>query len=220
MIRVQGFSWCKDEPKTISITGLTAKILCTKHNHGLSAIDEAGAKAFHALREMRGLANFRERFKPKQWRIATYRINGVLFERWLLKTLINICCDQEYPIGRESTVPGRPSEELVRIAYGIDPFRGRSGLSFVARVGMQLYSDDSVNLTTLLKNGRIEGGIFTFRGMMILLFLHPDGAPPKLNGIRVDGEDLGNCMLQFHCRKITSKVGHFASQVLTIDWTN
>jgi hypothetical protein len=38
---VQGFPWCKDAPKEVSLASLTAKILCSKHNNDLSHIDTA-----------------------------------------------------------------------------------------------------------------------------------------------------------------------------------
>jgi len=67
VIQVQGFSWCKDKPKEIGMSGLTAKILCTRHNSDLSPVDDAGAKAFNVFREMRRIANGREMMKPRRW---------------------------------------------------------------------------------------------------------------------------------------------------------
>ncbi len=67
-----------------------------------------------------------------------HRINGNLLERWFLKTLINISCDKEYPIGGKSQVPGRPTDELVRVAFGLTRFKGKAGLSFVVRTGMRI----------------------------------------------------------------------------------
>jgi hypothetical protein len=217
-ILVQGFPWCKDEPKRIGIAGLTAKILCTRHNNDLSPVDEAGANAFNTLREVGRLGEFRLKYKPRQWRIAKFRIDGPLLERWLLKTLINICCDQQYPIGRESNVAGRPTDELVRVAFGLDPFRGRAGLSVVVRIGMNLRFENSVMAVTLLKDDHVEAAAFLFYGFTMLLFLHPEGAPPRLDGIRVAGEDLGNCLQQFHCKKFQGKMGHYLSHVVRIDW--
>jgi hypothetical protein len=218
-VRVQGFPWCKDTPKEIGLSGLTAKILCGHHNNALSPVDEAGAATFAVLREMRRLANVRERMKPRPWKIVRYRVDGRLLERWFLKTLINLCCDRDYPIGRASTVIGRPTEQLVRIAYGLEPFKERSGLYFVVRTGMQVDSTDSDSFAPLIKHrNQIEGGLFAFRGLRFLLFLEPEGPPVTLDGIFIDGEDLGNSQLNFHNRQITENTGKYRSQVLTIDW--
>ena len=215
---VQGFPWCKDEPKKISIAGLTAKILCTRHNNDLSPVDEGGSKAFSTLKEVGRVTEFRSKYKPRQWNIVKHRINGPLLERWLLKTLINICCDQPCPIGRESSIAGRPTDELVRVAFGLEPFRGRAGLSVVVRIGMQLRFQNSITAVTILKDNHVEAAAFLFYGFTMLLFLHPEGAPPRLDGIRVAGEDLGNCSQQFHCTKFQGKMGHFLSHVVRIDW--
>jgi len=101
-VRVEGFPWCREAPKEIGIAGLTAKILCERHNNALSPIDTAGAAAFKAFEKTARLAATRERMKPHHWNVVRDEINGPLFERWLLKTLINICCDQGLPIGRDS----------------------------------------------------------------------------------------------------------------------
>jgi hypothetical protein len=63
-IRVQGFPWCLGKVKEIAISGLTAKILCERHNNDLSPVDEAGVRAFSTFREMRRLVNVREKMKP------------------------------------------------------------------------------------------------------------------------------------------------------------
>lgn len=219
VVRVQGFPWCRENPIDIGITALTAKVLCKRHNSALSPIDDAGAKAFAVLREIRRLANVRERMKPRPWNVVRYRIDGPSLERWFLKTLINLCCERDYPVGRESAVVGRPSEGLVRIAYGLESFKGRAGLYFVVRTGMRVESADNVGFAPLIKPGfHIEGGLFSFRGQPFLLFLEPGGPPEPLDGIYISGEDLGAAHLNFHNEKILVKTGKYLSQVLTIDW--
>jgi hypothetical protein len=218
-VRVQGFPWCKEGEKEIGLSGLTAKILCTHHNNGLSRVDEPGGAAFTQLREMTRLANVRKAMKPRLWKIVRYKIDGVLLERWFLKTLINICCDRDYPIGRSSKVVGRPSEQLVKIAYGLESFGERAGLYFVVRTGMHVNSNEAVSIAPLIKHHtHIEGGVFSFRGLRFLLFLEEEGPPQPLDGIFIDGEDLGNAQLNFHNREMKVETGEYCSQVLTIDW--
>lgn len=218
-VRVQGFPWCKDHPIEIGISGLAAKILCVRHNSSLSPVDEAGAQAFSVLREMCRLSNVRERMKARYWNVVRYRINGPVLERWFLKTLINLCCDRDYPIGRRSTIVGRPTEQLARIAFGLEPFEHRAGLYFVVRAGMRVDSTETVSFAPLIKHGaHIEGGLFAFRGLLLLLFLEPEGPPVPLNGVCINGEDLGHAQFNFHNQEITVNTGKYRSQVLTIDW--
>jgi hypothetical protein len=218
-VRVQGFPWCKESPREIGLSRLTAKILCERHNNALSPVDEAGAEAFSVLREMRRLANVREKLKPRPWNVVRYSIDGLALERWFLKTLINLCCDRGYPIGTGSAIVGRPAERLVRIAYGLGSFERREGLYFVVRSGMQVNSTDTVSFAPLIKHGvHIEGGVFAFRGLRFLLFLEPEGPPEPLSELFIDGEDLGHCQLNFHNKKIREKTGKYLSQVLTITW--
>lgn len=75
-VTVRGFPWCKDEAKEIGMAGLTAKILCEPHNHDLSPIDEAGAKAFKIFTEISRLAKVREKMRPGPRNVVRYRIDG------------------------------------------------------------------------------------------------------------------------------------------------
>src|SRR5690348_538201 len=121
-IRVQGFPWCKDDPVDIGISGLTSKILCELHNNDLSPYDQSGAQAFATFRESMRLDNVRRNMEPRRWNVKKFRIDGPGLERWCLKTLINLSCNGTLPIGRDSQVVGRPSERLVRVAFGLESF--------------------------------------------------------------------------------------------------
>ena len=99
IVRVEGFSWCKDKEKEIGLRSLTAKILCKKHNAALSPVDIGGASAFEAFRNMTKIGNVRKKVQPQIWDVIQYSIDGILLERWFLKTLINISFGGEYPIG-------------------------------------------------------------------------------------------------------------------------
>jgi hypothetical protein len=216
-ILVQGLPWCI-EAKTIGLAGLTAKILCEHHNNQLSPIDDAGAQAFNTFREIRRIANVRKRMKTPPIRVVQHKIDGPSLERWFLKTLINISYNGDYPIGQRSTVAGRPTDELVRIAYGLDSFKGRAGLYFVVRTGMQVVSEDTVKFSPLIRDDHIERGLFVFRGQSMLLHLEPEGQASPLQGIHMGGEDFGTCQLNFHNERIDVKQGRSLSQVLRISW--
>lgn len=219
-IRVQGFPWCIEEPKEIGISGLTAKLLCVRHNNALSPVDDGGRSAFEVFKEIRRLANVRNAMKPRRWNVVTHRIDGLMLERWFLKTLINICCDGEWPIGRASNVPGRPHDALVRIAYGHEEFENRAGLYFLAKTGMRVESADTILFSPLVKEQHhIEGGLFTFRGQGFLLYLESEGPPEPLTGIMWNADDLGGVQLNLHNKKIdVFDREKNRSQVLLIKW--
>ncbi|HLK67429.1 MAG TPA: hypothetical protein VKU19_28530 [Bryobacteraceae bacterium] len=218
-ISVQGFSWCLREAKDIGISGLTGKILCEEHNNRLSPVDQIGCSAFDTFKEIRRLANVRKNIKPGLRHVVRYTIDGPMLERWFLKTLINLSCDKEYPIGRESLAVGRPSEQLVRVAYGLEQFKDKAGLYCVMRAGMRIESTDTNKFLPLIKSGHhIEGGVFVFRGQQFLLFLEPEGPPHPLPEIHFENENLSQCILCFHDTNIQIKEGKHLSQVLTIEW--
>jgi hypothetical protein len=220
-VRVQGLSWCKDGPVEIGLDSLAAKILCKHHNSMLSPVDTGGASAFSVFREMRINANQREKLPNlrMKWSILRYAIDGLLLERWLLKTLINLCINNDkFPIG-ESNIVGKPSDELVNIAFGLAPFPGAAGLYFIVNDGYQIYSSDEVTLQTLVKDDAyIAGGLFAFRGLEFLLFLNPGGPPLRLTGVKFGQEDLSNARLNYHNRRIDEYLGPNLSQIIEIKW--
>ena len=218
-VEVCGFSWCKNEEKEISLSSLTSKILCIKHNNELSEVDEAGGIAFKVLREMTRLSNVREKMKPRIWHIVKHNINGLLLERWFLKTLVNISFNKEYPIGKLSHSDGMPTKELVEIIFGIRGFNNRAGLYMAAHVGQKIDSCDKLIFSPLIKdNSFIIGGLFSFRGSRFLIFLEPEGPPERLTGVGLPGDDWSNCQLNFHNEKIRLMQGKHLSQLVNIRW--
>ncbi len=221
MVKVSGFPWCKDEPKTIGLANLTAKILCKRHNSLLSEVDTAGAFAFDVLRQSQGLSNIRNRNPKTRWTIKRYKIDGPRLERWFLKTLININLSfgGSLRIGTDSTEIGKPSLSVVETAFGVRKFQNRAGLYSVVRVGQTRTSEDTVSFAPLIKDSAyIAGGLWSFRGFVYLLFLGAEGPPQPLVGVSFDGEDFGACQLNFHNRQARMNVGKYLSQVIETVW--
>src|SRR5713101_8269307 len=102
MVVVQGLGWCKDEPKTIGLSNLTRKILCTHYNSKLSTVDDAAIVAFDAFRESVRLTDIREKMKERRWTVVHLPLDGDLLERWFLKTLINLTVGGKEKIGPKS----------------------------------------------------------------------------------------------------------------------
>jgi len=76
VVSVQGFSWCKDEPKIIGLPNFTRNILCATHNRALSRIDTAAIKAFDVFRECVRLVDVRQSMKERFWNIVRMEIDG------------------------------------------------------------------------------------------------------------------------------------------------
>jgi len=152
------------------------------------------------------------------WQVKRYQVNGSLLERWFLKTLINLCIDAALPVGRDWETVGVPRPDLVEIASGLRPFMNGAGLYSIVRTGMAINSTEMLSFEPRIKHQHIEGGLFTFRGFHYLLFLEADGPPQPLDGVFVAAEDLGNCQLNFHNRRVDENEKGYLSQVLEISW--
>jgi len=172
-IMVQGFKWCLNEPKRIGLANLVAKILCKRHNEGLSDLDTAALNAFNVFREGIRLNQVRGRLKkPICWNVKRLEINGPLLERWLLKTLINLSVGGEWLMG--SGFKGIPSKDLVEIAFGKRQFEHGAGLYVAGRAGQRIDSMDRVNFTPMTdKANALVAGRFNFRGYTFFLYLMP-----------------------------------------------
>lgn len=219
LVRVSNFGWCMNETKTIGLSSLTARILCQTHNNALSEVDAAGGRAFATFREMRRLSNARENIRHRLLRVVRYRIDGILLERWFLKTLINLSAYKPtYPIGPSGEEPGKPPPEIAAVAFGRAAFQPGAGLYTVIQVGQEIRSTDTFEAASLLRDGKIEAGAFYFRGFRFLLFLNQTGPPKRLTGIGRGDDDWSDYQLNYHNVTIREMHGKQLSQVVTFDW--
>jgi len=179
MIRVAGFSWCKDGYKTVGINSLTVKALCKVHNNALSPVDEAGVFALRKIRELVTAPHAVDTRTTQPSR--TVRVNGHLFERWLLKTAINTAYDDEYRIGVMAQQIGMPGPDLVSIAFGDVPFSHRMGLYAIVQEGSYLPTNSEITYMPITKAGAIGGwyiGIYGIDFFLSVFPLHPQASPP------------------------------------------
>lgn len=90
-ILVLGPIWNTERPKTIGLASLTANILCAAHNSQLSPVDSASGEAMKALDGFSDVFESRSKVSAREFSFTyTFRLNGPLFERFLVKTLINM----------------------------------------------------------------------------------------------------------------------------------
>jgi hypothetical protein len=225
VVMVQGLSWCKDEPKAIGLNNLTRKILCTRHNSGLSPVDDAAIAAFNAFRESVRLTDIRENMKERRWTIVHLPLDGDLLERWFLKTLINITTGGIQKIGPKSTTPGEPSADLVEIAYGHRKFVPNAGLYNSAEVGETIDSEDKVTIAPFFdsKNEFVMGGTFYFRGFRFMLYLGEDGFTSDLTFVHKDGRTTSRYAKPLrHLKQFKVTVGptrRYVSHTMDFGWS-
>jgi hypothetical protein len=174
-ISVHGFPWCKGKTHTVGIKSLTAKILCRRHNNNLSPLDEEASALFDAIREWCVRENIHSNTSPLS-RIARPPtiVNARLLERWFLKTLLNLSLSREHYIGIQGQKKGVIPVELVEICYGMRIFERNAGMYGAAHAGMIVASHDTLRFAPLLRDDRVLGGFFEFRGFRFFLSLMPD----------------------------------------------
>jgi hypothetical protein len=91
---VQGFPWCKEQAKKVGIANITKKHLCTKHNNTLASTDQSAVSVLKAFKRIA------ESGKDAIQLPTDIGIDGQLFERWVLKTVINIATESGSPSHR------------------------------------------------------------------------------------------------------------------------
>jgi hypothetical protein len=222
---IQGMDWCKDEPKQIGKKSLVKNVLCTTHNSKLSVDDDEAISAFKLFRESVRLSDLRQYKKPDYWTVPHWTVNGGLFERWFLKTLINIACEQDRPIGRYSEIAGQPSPDLVKIVFGLEKFRHKAGLYVPAAAGQSVEPQDRVEYVPmangpLKERGFLPGAMFVFRGYNFILYLGEEGLDP--NAELQLPRPLINASIRvlpiFHLRAMISQVNGRKSHVIQFRW--
>jgi len=179
-----GLSWCPTKPVRVGLASLTSKVLCAEHNSALSETDAEAAHFINVLRQQLALSERRiQARRTDAWSVVRYCVSGPLFERWLLKTMINLSLtmDKCEPIGLAADSDGPIPHCLVETAFKRRPFEGRSGLYFAARRGLPpVEPQDRVYFKPLVHpSGRITVGFFHFHGLLVLLSLHPEPVRSK-----------------------------------------
>lgn len=114
-VEVEGLPWAKGERVTIPVKGFARHMLCEHHNSALSPVDSAGLYAFRVL----------------SGRVETARIapiDGLLWERWCIKTSINT-----WYLRTDGSPGGRwqPPRDWVAMAFGLQPVKAHAGLYLV-----------------------------------------------------------------------------------------
>lgn len=185
-IYVSGLSWCKGEEKKISIANLTKKVLCEHHNNTLSTKDIAGLNAIRVFEQLIPEEHRKAKTPPE-----SPKIDGLNFERWLLKTAINLTYqgDMHIGVGMTDSVPGVPAPYLLQVVFGDLPFTHKMGLYALCYETLEKFQVGSISFTPIRKDNCIGGFIFHIRGFDFFLSLYPGHAPPRLGKLGL-GQDV------------------------------
>lgn len=216
-ITVQGFSWCKDEPKKIGLASATVKVLCTKHNSDLSPVDMAGLDAFKALAEFHRLHTVRAAIRPRQWKVQRRKVDGLGLERWFAKTAVNLATMHSTPLRWPSGAPvDTPPVEHLRAIFGMSPLEAPAGLYMLAAVGETIEAGRTVSFTPLLRHGMFCGGTFGFYGHRFVLSFLDDPLPADLATAVLS--NLPHAQLARRLEVLRQEISGYKSHELVFDW--
>jgi hypothetical protein len=175
-IYVHGLAWCKGVAKKIAKKRLVRSMLCVRHNGRLSPLDMEATKAFRIVREYVRLSDVRNQMNPRStWNIVRRKLDGPLLERWFLKTLVNCAFGGERRIGKGARDIGLPSDELVKVAYGIERFKNRAGLHLLSSTGHTLGLEERFEYLPMSQPDHLSGALFLFYGFYFVLYLEEEG---------------------------------------------
>ena len=210
-ITVEGLDWCKDAPMSIPIKSFTAKILCERHNNGLSEVDAAVKQSLDILREAAILFIARERIRARRWVVKSFNTDMLLLERWCLKTLINFNQHDGFPIDPEVPEPHKPTKELVEVAFGLKRFADPSGLYLILRSGDQFtLNEGDLSISTMSMGERLAGAEFSLWG--VPFFLNLLTTPFPMANAKLLRHNISHCFQTFDDkrRSVKSHIVNFA----------
>lgn len=169
-VTVSGLAWCETS-RTVPESALTSRILCRNHNSELSAVDAAGIDAMTSLEKLLQVRGVRRRQRRRQRVPQRYEADGLLLERWMLKTMINLAFEHSTPAGGKWT----PSIEWVELAFGKRPFSRGCGLYIPEPRGSILALDRCrLEVKFLTQDGaHIHGAEFDLNGWTMVLSFIP-----------------------------------------------
>jgi hypothetical protein len=170
-----------DEFVSVPIAGFVSNVLCDRHNPALSPLDCIGQRFFRSLRAL----NSALRDKTKNPKDRAYLFNGHDIERYILKALCGDGFANKLDTLRGRKRGWRPSDQWVRILYGLEPFQDGWGLYLTADIGGTIDLDENVLGIRPIANDADElcGATFKVLGLEFeLLMTIPNPAQERYAG--------------------------------------
>ncbi len=169
-VLVSGYPWCKGEPRRIGLASFVQNVLCIAHNSALSPVDQAGITAFRALNPAEG--------DPSAPSPSEVPVDSLLFERFVLKGVINVMADESsrWLLSRPGET-GPPLFFLERV-FGRAPITPPMGLYAEDLAGQWLPASDDISVIAHTGDlDRIVGATMVIQGLHFLMWLVPELTP-------------------------------------------
>ena len=218
-VTVSGMPWCRDSPKTVGVASLKAKILCSGHNSRLSPVDTAGKHACETLDSCMDLGRRRNAGSTEVWPITRFPVDGPLFERWLVKTVINLLVARDLSVVNGAVVLESPPERLVRVAFGLETMPVPTGVYVAFRSDEAIGPKDNITIGILADpNVGLLAILFSIQGFRFLLWLglQPPPASLELPGIMEIEWQLSH--LRRHLAQLAWNVNGKLSHFIDFGW--
>jgi hypothetical protein len=182
LISVFGLPWCKDQPGIIGLNNAVSKILCQTHNSQLSPYDSEASKLSRFLYS---------NVIKKPLKHDSISINGILLEKWLFKTMINLAYLGAMDQPKYSKIV--PEEFLVRYLFQNIKIRNGMGLYFVGGGLSNTGFRTGVSWNAVLnqsENDQIVGMLLALNGIKFFVCIVPVRAEELISKMRlVNGTD-------------------------------
>lgn len=199
-ITVEGFSWCP-APKTIGLSSMVIKNLCTRHNSDLSEVDTEAKRLLDGLLDMNRQVTAFKNGERRPRRVV--EIDAAKLERWMLKTTYNFSLQAGH--NRPGLFSaGEPDHALVQIAFGQSEFNEPHGLYWKVSTGDKIAGSDlgTMQWRSLCDpTGKVVAVEFLFHGFWLWLMLPGSTHFPELNR----GESIEHTAAGFEIRCIWNK---------------
>jgi len=167
-VKVKGLPWCKDDWAYRSIDSVASKVLCKDHNSRLGPVDDAARATLDTITDAFSLWHVRQKIITRRWTVKHFSTNMLMLERWCLKTLINSNLNLKpgWPIRDDSPMP---TDELVRIVFGLERFKRPMGLYLIVSEEPEQRAvnlgDSEMTLVIETANERLSGATFDMWGL-------------------------------------------------------
>jgi hypothetical protein len=181
-VTIQGFKWCKDQPKTVGINSLAANVLCRSHNSALSELDAEALRVWNALKRISDRQAEAAAAESLARRIGGRRrielaappqplhvqADGSVLERWAFKMMIGVVAGGT----REGFLDDwTPPEPLAQFVFGQGTLPRGCGLGIVATIGERVEDWDHVSFDLIRSVNasppQAEGFLIGFRGLRL-----------------------------------------------------
>jgi hypothetical protein len=177
LIKISGFHWQPkgERKRSISMTSLTGKVLCSRHNTMLSPLDSK------ALRFFKSFLIAGEEFQDQQLRLVerVWLFNGHDIERWMLKSLIGtIISGNARDHSGNRILNWQPPKRWLDILIGRIGFPKQWGMYFRALLGETKVRGAGFSLASLSNpTAGVYGGLFNMAGYEFILAMYN---PPEI----------------------------------------